>query len=345
MKRCQLCVLDDRYPGITFDTDGVCKFCTSTKKNDDRKKTREKFNSKFKALVDQHKGRGVYDCLVAYSGGKDSTFTLHWLKTICNLKILAFTFDNWFQSDTAIRNIRSVAENMGVDQMTIRPDFNLFRKMIAASIQEGFYARKALERASAVCTTCLSLIRFLCFKTAIEKAIPFVVFGLSPGQAPVATSVFKTNPKMVLKMQDAICLQLKEEVGDEIMAYFLESSHFRMQDRFPYSINPLSFIDYDEDAIIRTAESYGWIRPDDTDPNSTNCLLNALANDIHIKQYGYHPYAFEIAGLIREGAMTREEGLRRLSESADPEVLQRISRKLDMSYPENNEIVCAVLPE
>ena len=217
--------------------------------------------------------------------------------------------------------------------------------MIAASIQEGFYARKALERASAVCTTCLSLIRFLCFKTAIEKAIPFVVFGLSPGQAPVATSVFKTNPKMVLKMQDAICLQLKEEVGDEIMAYFLESSHFRMQDRFPYSINPLSFIDYDEDAIIRTAESYGWIRPDDTDPNSTNCLLNALANDIHIKQYGYHPYAFEIAGLIREGAMTREEGLRRLSESADPEVLQRISRKLDMSYPENNEIVCAVLPE
>ena len=77
--------------------------------------------------MDQHKGRGVYDCLVAYSGGKDSTFTLHWLKTICNLKILAFTFDNWFQSDTAIRNIRSVAENMGVDQMTIRPAFNLFR--------------------------------------------------------------------------------------------------------------------------------------------------------------------------------------------------------------------------
>ena len=71
-------------------------------------------------------------------------------------------------------------------------------------ITNNIYSIKALERASSICTTCISLIRFACFKVAIEKEIPIVVLGMSPGQAPVVTSVVKTNPEMVRKMQDAI---------------------------------------------------------------------------------------------------------------------------------------------
>jgi hypothetical protein len=33
---------------------------------------------------------------------------------------------------------------------------------------------------------------------------------------------------------------------------------------------------------------------------------------MHIKQFGYNPYAYEIAEMVRSGRLSREEGLRRI---------------------------------
>ncbi len=330
MKVCKKCILDERYPGIQFDEDGTCKFCRSIKKVSDQDKLKEKNERKFNDLIQKYKGSSCYDCLVAYSGGKDSTFTLHLIQKKYNLNILALSFDNWFQSESAHRNIRNVIMNMDVDHFMVKPRFETFKKMMQACLSPGFYGAKSLERASAICTTCLSLIRFVSFKIAIEKSIPFVVFGLSPGQAPIATSVFRSNPGMIKKMQNAIFQPLYEHVGEEIKPYFLEEPHFKEKDKFPYSINPLAFSDYDEESIYDIAESYGWAKPDDTDANSTNCLLNGLANEIHIQQHGFHPYAFEISGLIREGCMTRDEGFQRLAADPDPKIIEYVKERLEI---------------
>ena len=56
----------------------------------------------------------------------------------------------------------------------------------------------------------------------------------------------------------------------------------------------------------------GWEKPDDTDANSTNCLLNAFANHVHKDRYSFHPYVWEIANMVRSGAMTRVEGLEKI---------------------------------
>jgi tRNA(Ile)-lysidine synthase TilS/MesJ len=328
MKACKICVLDERFPGVTIGEEGICKFCCSSKKDSDQKLLKQKYEAKFTDLIQKYKGTSIYDCLVAYSGGKDSTFTLHVLLKRYHLNILALSFDNWFQSECAHHNIQNVIRNMNVDHVMFRPNFEIFRKMMQVCISEGFYSPKALERASAICTTCLSLIRFTAFKIAIEKSIPFVIFGLSPGQAPIATSVFRTNPGMTKKMQNAIYQPLYEHIGEPIKPYFLEEKHFENKENFPYSINPLAFSEYNETAIFEIAQSYGWVKPEDTDANSTNCLLNGLANEIHLKQHGFHPYAFEIAGLVREGCMTREEGLARLSVPPNPTIMEDVREKL-----------------
>jgi len=332
MKTCKKCVLDDRFPGVTIGEDELCKFCRSLKKKNEQKKVKEKYETKFIDLIRKYKGKRAYDCLVAYSGGKDSTFTLHLIQNKYHLNILALSFDNWFQSERAHRNIRNVIMNMNVDHLMVRPSFDTFRKMMQACLSKGFYSSKALERASAICTTCLSLIRFIAFKIAIEKSIPFVVFGLSPGQAPVATAVFKSNPGMIEKMQNAIYQPLYEHIGEAIKPYFLEDKHFENKENFPYSVNPLAFSEYNETTIFEIAQGYGWTKPEDTDANSTNCLLNGLANEIHLKQHGFHPYAFEIAGLVREGCMTREEGLERLSVPPDPTIMEDVRKKLEIVW-------------
>ena len=82
--------------------------------------------------------------------------------------------------------------------------------------------------------------------------------------------------------------------------------------KFPFNVHPLAFLPYNEDKIIERIKSLGWVKPDDTDPNSSNCLLNAFANQIHRRRYKFHPYVWEIANMVREGVMSRQEGLEKI---------------------------------
>ena len=328
MQYCTKCVLNERFPGISFDEEGICNICRSSKTERDLAAKRTKFENKFLKLAEKYRGRGSYDCLVAYSGGKDSTFTLHLMKEKYDLSVLAFSFDNWFQSEAALVNIRNVIKNMDIDHLTIRPNYKVFKEMINECLKPGFYSTKALERASAICTTCILQIRFLATKMAIEKKIPFVVFGLSPGQSSIAASVFKNNSDMTRKMQDTVYQPMFKSIGEKVKPYFLEERHFEDKDNFPYSINPLAFTSYDETDIYEIIKQYEWFKPEDTDSNSTNCLLNGIANEAHIKQLGYHPYAYEMAGLVREGCLDREEGMRRIYEKSDQVIVGRIGKEL-----------------
>jgi tRNA(Ile)-lysidine synthase TilS/MesJ len=218
--------------------------------------------------------------------------------------------------------------NMNVDHLTVMPSFECIKKIVLASMSEDMYSAKARARASNICTSCISIVRSIGFRLAIEQEIPFLIFGMSPGQAPMATAVVKTNPQMLRTMQETLLRPLFDRLGDIIKPFFLEQRHFDKADNFPYSINPLAFVDYDEDVIYETADKYGWKKPDDTDANSTNCLLNALANQVHMDQVGVNPYAYEIAELVRAGCMTREQGLARLAEPFPAEQIAAVKKQL-----------------
>lgn len=64
--------------------------------------------------------------------------------------------------------------------------------------------------------------------------------------------------------------------------------------------------------ILAEIKKMGWTAPNDTDSNSINCLLNAFANHVHIERYGFHPYTWEIANMVRAGVMTRDEGYKKI---------------------------------
>jgi len=328
MQTCKKCVLNERFIGVRFNEDGICNFCSSAKSIDNQRSIRDKYEARFQKLIEEHKGKGSYDALVAYSGGKDSTYTLHLLQERYDLRLLAYSFDNWYQSERAKRNISAVLSSINVDHLTVTPSFENMKKIVLASMSDEMYSAKAMARASSICTSCISLVRFIGFRMAIEQEIPFLIFGMSPGQAPMATAVVKTNPQMIRTMQETLLRPLSDRLGDVVKPFFLEQRHFDKPDSFPYSINPLAFADYDEEVIFETAHKYGWKKPDDTDANSTNCLLNALANQVHLEQFGVNPYAYEIAELVRIGCMTRDEGLARLAEPFPAEQITAVKRSL-----------------
>jgi hypothetical protein len=317
------------FPGIHFNADGVCNYCLENKEKSIQENKKLEYQLKFERLIETYKGKSDYDALMCYSGGKDSTYTLALLKEKYRLNILAVSFDNGFIPEQTLVNIRNISENLGIDHIFLKPRFDVIARIFLYSAENSIYSNKALERSSAVCTSCMGIIKYSVLRMAIEKNIPFITFGWSPGQAPIHSSILKNNPAMVRMMQKSLYDQMHQIAGDAVIPYFLEEEHFQMADRFPYNINPLAFLDYDIDKIFKTIESYGWRRPADTDASSTNCLLNSFASAVHKEKLGFHPYAFEIANLVREGWMDRPTAIQRLEQDEDPQTVAEVKNKLE----------------
>lgn len=331
MKICTTCVLPETFPGISFDENGRCSFCRSYRGHENQEQLKERYKQKFLGILEETKGKGPYDALMAYSGGKDSTYTLRLMTEEYGLRVLAITFDHGFVSPAATRNIRQVTAFLDVDHMTVSPGAKTLREVFVRSMSHGIYPIKALERASSICNSCMNLVKSFLLKTALEIQIPMIAYGWSPGQAPVQSAVFKTNASMIRGMQKAMLKPVKEIVGDRLSGFMLGDgdANSGLESRsFPYLIHPLAFTDYDEEHILESVRKMGWVDPKDTDANSTNCLLNSFANEVHLKQLGFHPYAFEIAGLVREGYMPREEGLKKLATPSDPKMVEYVKSKL-----------------
>lgn len=328
MRRCMLCVLPETFPGIKFNAKGVCNHCQSYKgeKNLESKKTR--YREKFEGLIEKFKGKGTYDALLSYSGGKDSTYTLSLIKERYGLNAVALTFDNGFLPEQTMSNIKNVTDRLGVDHMFIKPRFDVLKKIFKACAGKNIYPPGTLTRASTICTACMAIVKFSSLRTALEKDIPFVFFGWSPGQIPVSSSVMKNNPQIVRMMQKSLYEPLHELAGADIDPYFLGKEHFIHKYNFPYNISPLVFLDYDEKAIIAKVRKLGWKMPKGIDANTTNCLLNSYANMVHKKEYGFHPYAFEMAKLVREGYLDRSAALRKLMRPEDPLTIQSVKKRI-----------------
>ena len=136
---------------------------------------------------------------------------------------------------------------------------------------------------------------------------------------------------MVKTTQKALFDPLYKIAGNDIKPYFLEEKHFLGSYHFPYNIHPLAFLDYNEEKIYHDITRLGWEAPRDVDANSTNCLLNSFANVVHKKRFGYNPYIFELANLVREGYLDRTIALNRLRQEEAPHIVTMIKGKLGIT--------------
>ena len=314
---CTNCILPSTFPGISFNKEGVCNHCQHYRSHTANEEIRKKSEQKFLNLINKlnESNRLInhpYDVLLAYSGGKDSTYTLDLFVNRYKLRVLALTFDNTFISKQSFPNMSKVCNALGVDHLIVRPNPKVLRTIFAVAAKNELYSAKTIERASTICTSCIGLVKGIILRTAIEKEIPFVGFGWSPGQAPVQASVMKTNAALMQTTQKLIYDPLYKIAGQAINPYFVTPEQFTKPEKFPWNIYPLAFLDYNEEEIITKNNQIGWQKPDDTDPNSTNCLLNAFANHVHREKYGFHPYVWEIANMVRAEVMERDKGIEKI---------------------------------
>jgi tRNA(Ile)-lysidine synthase TilS/MesJ len=107
---------------------------------------------------------------MSYSGGKDSTYTLALLRESYDLNVLAVTLDNGFMPEQTTKNIRLMSERLGFDHILYRPRFDVLKKIFSASTLKDLFPLKTLTRASSICTSCISFVKFFTQRTAVEKS-------------------------------------------------------------------------------------------------------------------------------------------------------------------------------
>jgi tRNA(Ile)-lysidine synthase TilS/MesJ len=319
MKRCVRCILPETFPGIKFDSEGVCSICTAFDKNKKLVPSIGNLKRKFnKTIAESKKTAKYYHALVAYSGGKDSTYLIYTLKRDFGLKLLAVTLDNGFIAQHAFENMRKILDSLGVDHIIFKPGFDIARRIFSTSANEEIYPLSLLKFGSSVCISCIRMVTNMSLKIAIEKKIPMVMLGNSPGQLLKSENeIMYQDNRIPYELKGSLFKPLADRIGDDIYYYLTLSREDYNTKPFPYTISPFPIIGYEEKIIYETIEKLGWVRPADVDPCSTNCQLNSYGIVKHIDRLNYHPYDYEMAMLARLGTISREEALRRIEESTN----------------------------
>lgn len=341
---CKKCILDSDIPGIQINEDsGLCHFCETYAPLSLQEKN--EYLAKIEELFEQYRGKGKYDVIYALSGGKDSSYTLYKLKKDYPfLKILAVQFDNGFTSEGAITNAKKMCDITGCDyyQLTMEKEilYDTFRK--AAESQDAF-PKFAKYRASDICNVCITIIKQKLIEQAIIQKAPFIVFAFTAGQSP--NPIINLSPNFIQWSRNLFKKQLEKiGVDDEDELFLLKSKVIENTGKTALSIlHPLCLWEYSEDKVLDTLLEIGWEQPGIDDSNSTNCTLNSFACYNHLEKYGFHPYAFDTAGLVRSGEMSREEGLEKINQELSQPLIEEAAKKLKLDVKGYTKILTVTI--
>jgi PP-loop superfamily ATP-utilizing enzyme len=281
-------------------------------------------------VIDACRNVGEYDCIVAFSGGKDSTYTLMLLVEKYKLNCLAITIDNGFISPQAKNNCRSVTESLGVDFVAYTPAFDFMRRMyVTSATNDSIHTKSAVKRASSMCNSCINLINNYMLKSATRHGAPLVAGGYIGGQVPRDAAVLVVDIEKQIQHRAVALRRNIENFGPDAARYF-DSGASQVIGKKVTIINPMLTVNLTEEEIISSIAKLGWVKTQDTGLNSSNCRLNDLGIAVHYKKHQFHPYVLEISEQVRSATMSREDALKKVSAVPEFSTLQPQIDKLGL---------------
>ncbi len=318
-RRCQRCGLESAHPEARLGADGVCAVCHCFE--DQRRRVDSYFGTMddLRAILSEAKSAsGPHDCLMLYSGGKDSTYALSKLVEM-GARPLVYHFDNGYISEESKVNVRRVVERLGLELVVGQ-----------TPAMDAIFA-DSLARFSNVCNGCFKAIYTLATNLARERGIRHIVTGLSRGQ------IFETriadlyrrgidDPERI----DQQVLEARKAYHrmDDAVARLLDVSAFQDDAVFD-QIRFVDFYRYCDDTLDQMLahlhERTPWIRPADTG-RSTNCRINDAGIFVHKAERGFHNYSMPYSWDVRLGHKRREAAVAELDDDIDASEVRRMLR-------------------
>lgn len=300
---CKKCLLSTREK-VDIDADRLCDYCSGRKRDEWESRfgvTKEVKIEKAKELdrlFHSNKGKSKYDCLLAYSGGKDSTYLLYHLTKERSLKVLAVHVNSPFESATAKKNIEDIRNKMDFDLKKISPSeefyYRFYKKLFNNPVREGYL--------KTICYICGPLIIGYCLKTATELKIPLVILGLSPNQPE---NMFFEWDRSIIEKDWIPTLFKTNEFDEGFLSNFWNPHKYPKNTLLPRAIAPLHVLEYNAENIIDLLNKRKIMSKKRSNPVSTNCDLNWPVIYLDTKLLGYNPYIKEFSAQVRRGENSR----------------------------------------
>lgn len=328
LKRCSKCLYPETFPFIYFDDKGVCNYCKNYKQKNQKKPISELEN-----LVAPYRSKnGEPDCIVPFSGGRDSTFALHLVKKELKLTPIAYTYDWGMVTDLARRNIARTCGKLGVEHIIVSANIHWKRENIRKNIN-AWLANPHLG----MIPLFMAGDKFFFYYTNVVKKRNNVRLNLY-GINHLENTDFKVGfagipPDFDKKLIYSMSLQRQAKLFWFVFTQFFKSPGYinqslldslgsifaryltKKEDYF----HLFDYYTWDEQEVEKVLELYKWEKAIDT---STSWRIGdgtaAFYNYIYYTVAGFSEFDTFRSNQIREGMITREQGLKLIEEENRP---------------------------
>ncbi|MBP9192987.1 MAG: N-acetyl sugar amidotransferase [Ignavibacteria bacterium] len=330
-KVCSRCLMDDTVKGISFDANGECTFCKIHDDLEIKFPLNNEAPKKLKSIVEKIKldGKGKkYDCILGVSGGRDSTYTLYNAVKL-GLRPLAVHFDNGWNSEIAVQNIKSATDILKVDLHTHVADWEEFK-----DLQRSFLFASVSDAEVPTDWVIFSVL----FHEAAEYGLKYIIPGHSfrtEGNTPLSWTYM--DGKYVQDIHKRFGkVKLKSFPNMSMTKYLYYSLIKKIK-----QIKILYYIPYNEQEVFQIIQNeLGWKNYGDKHHESKyTAFFQAY---ILTRKFNIDKRKLHYSAKIRSGQLTRDEALEVIK--TDPytggtEAMEYCLKKLDMSFDDFNRIM------
>ena len=328
---CKSCVTPSSRPRVYFNDEGICNACTSAEEK--KKIDWEKRKKEFLVLVEDikkysKKNNNNYDCIIPWSGGKDSTSIALKLKNEFDLNPLLVTFSPLITNKCGQHN-REELLKLGFDSIFFRPN-----QKVAKLLAKRFFIERGNPKVGWEAG-----INSVPIKTAINYNIPFVFYA-EHGESEYGGLVLSEESKKKRDITEVI----EHQIGDYPENW--QNEDINLKDLEPYiyptqkklSENKITAYYFSYFFRWSMFENYKYVKkimpnfqenPDGrtngtfTDFDSLDDKIDSLYYYMQYIKFGFGRAVRDTSRFIQNSQMSRNEAL-------------EIVKKYDGEFPKND---------
>lgn len=353
LKRCTKCILPETMPFISFDEEGVCNYCRNYDLRNVPKPKEELFD-----LVKPYRRLEGAECIVPFSGGRDSCYALHLIVNELKMKPITYTYDWGMVTDLGRRNISRMCSQLGVENIIVAADIQKKRD----NIHKNLKAWLKSPHLGMISILTAGDKHFFKYVETVKKqtGVNLNLWGINPlevthfkagylGVKPRFEEKRVYMPgwsnqmryhflrfKAMLKSPGYFNSSLFDTLSGEVYRSFVKKTDY-------YHI--FDYWRWDEETIDDTLKGYGFeLAPDTSTTWRIGDGTAAFYNYIYYLVGGFTEHDTFRSNQIREGQLTREEALVLVKDENQPRY-QNIRWYLDtlgMDFTEVIRIVNAI---
>ena len=355
---CSKCLLPTNYLNIEIDDKGVCQYCREYQPISYLGK--DALLDAIKLPMSLNKS-AKYDCVVGFSGGRDSTYLLWYVVKILKLRPLAVFSDDLFIPGVVLENIENTCRILGVELRAIKHD-NL-KRCIAHHLNAW------IKRPVPASLMFINVGERIGYETlveleAVKEGVHLVLGGRTPiqSEAQYKTNLMKINNKggklswmggyakqVLLNPSLALNLfslktQYKEFMVGRWKKQLIKKNSLTIIHPF---YNYIQWLEKDLEDVLFNELS--WESPKgDKQTSRVGCEIDTLRQFLFYRTLGYNDNHIDLSGLIRDGQLTRDEAKAKLEKAIDIPISEikyiltkagvdadNFLKKLDEKYPSN----------